>query len=196
MAKRAVVLSMLVALVAVPIGRADGDPASDYLIAQRTFVPPDDGIPKAYAAQLDSAALSAKARGYLIRVALIGSQYDMGSVTVLYKQPKQYARFLGTELAPFYKGRVLVVMPNGLAVSQRGKLLAHETAVASTVPAPGTNGQALAAAGTAAVVKLAGISTPGLGSSSGGSSPIVWIVVALVLVLLLAVAVLLWVRRR
>ena len=46
----------------------------------------------------------AKARGYEIRVALIASRYDMGSVGVLYRQPKRYARFLGQELAFVYKG--------------------------------------------------------------------------------------------
>jgi hypothetical protein len=93
---------LVVALLAAPIARADGDPASDYLLGQPTFVPPDDGVPKAYADQLNATVAEAKARGYTIRVALIGTRYDMGSVTVLYREPKRYARFLGQELFLVY----------------------------------------------------------------------------------------------
>ena len=96
---------MLAALIAVSPARADGDPASDYLLGRSTFIPPDVGIPKAYADQLIATVREAKARGYTIRVALIGSRYDLGSVTILDKKPKRYARFLGTELSLIYKSR-------------------------------------------------------------------------------------------
>src|SRR5437764_13595429 len=109
------------ALCCAPVALADGDPASDFLLGQSVFVPPDDGVPDANAKQLESVVASAKAGGYEIRVALIGTRYDMGSVVALYRHPKPYARFLGQELYFVYKGRLLVVMPNGYGVSRGGK---------------------------------------------------------------------------
>src|SRR6476646_2977705 len=143
----------LAALLAAPRARADGDPASDVLLAQNLFLPPD--VPTASALPLDAVVRDAKAHGYPIRVALIGSTYDLGSVGVLFRQPKQYARFLGTELSLVYKGRLLVVMPNGLGVSQGGKLLPADQSVVDRLPAPGTSGAAIAETATRAVIRLA-----------------------------------------
>ena len=155
MARRIAVLLLLAMLVAAPAARADGDPASDYLLSDQTFVPPDDGIPQGYAAQLLAAVTAAKARGYTIRVALIGAPYDLGSVGSLWKKPRDYTRFLGQELAFVYKGRLLVVMPNGLAISRNGKALPAEQRVVDRIPPPGKNGAALASAGTQGVLRLA-----------------------------------------
>jgi hypothetical protein len=162
-------------LLAAPAAHADADPASDYLIQQATFIPPDDGIPKAYADQLIATVREAKARGYTIRVALIGSRYDMGGVTILYEKPKQYARFLGQELALIYKKRLLVVMPNGLAVSANGKLLPREQSVVDRIAPPGTDGKALASTASRAVIRLAadaGVVVPAqpLAASGRGSA--------------------------
>jgi hypothetical protein len=141
--------------VAAPAARADGDPASDYLLSQPTFLPPDAGIPTAYQNQLNQIVADAKANHYEIRVALIATPYDLGSVSVLNNKPKQYARFLGQELAFIYRGRLLVVMPNGLGVSRNGKAVPTYQAVVDRLPAPGKDGAALASAATRAVAKLA-----------------------------------------
>ena len=169
-----VAAAVIVALLAASVARADGDPASDYLLGQPSFVPPDLGVPKAYAAQLNATIAEAKARGYTIRVALLGSRYDMGSVTILYKKPKQYARFLGQELYFVYKGRLLVVMPNGFGVARGKTLLAKEQAVVDRISPPGTNGAALASAATHAVSRLAAnagvvFPVPALGKTGGSS---------------------------
>jgi hypothetical protein len=153
---RPLVLVALLALAACPLARADGDPASDYLLGQQTFVPPDIDVPPAYANQLLGTVRAAAARGYRIRVALIGSRYDLGAVTSLWKQPKRYARFLGQELYFVYKGRLLVVMPNGLGVSKGGKPVPAEQRVADRIAPPGTGGKALASTATRSVVRLAG----------------------------------------
>ncbi len=173
MARRISLVVLLAALTLAPLARADGDPASDYLLGQATFVPPDDGISSAYASQLEATVREAKARGYTIRVALIGRQYDMGAVTVLFRRPKQYARFLGTELSFVYKGRLLVVMPNGLAVSRDGKALPVQQEIVDRIAAPGTDGASLASAGTDAVVRLAadaGVVVPKATLSAKGRS--------------------------
>jgi hypothetical protein len=194
------------ALVGAPAAHADGDPASDYLLGRATFVPPDIGVPPAYAEQLVATVRDAKARGFTIRVALIGSRYDMGAVTILYEKPKRYARFLGQELVFLYKQRLLVVMPNGLAVSIRGKPAPREQAVVDRIPPPGTNGAALATAGTKAVVRLAaaaGIVVPeaplaaaGRGTASSATRDRITITVAAAAVALLAALVVLYRRRR
>jgi hypothetical protein len=169
------ILLALTALAAPALARADGDPASDWLLRQSVFVPEDDHVPSQYVNQLQSVVDDAKARGYQIRVALIGTRYDMGSVYELWMKPKPYARFLGTELAFVYKGNLLVVMPNGLAVARDGKALPADQAIVDRIPAPGSDGAALASAATKAVAKLAAnhgaiVTVPPLGSGGTGSS--------------------------
>lgn len=103
-----------VALVATAgPARADGDPASDYLLSQTVFVPFDAGIPSSLAQQLTDLTKQAKQKGYPIRVALIAKRYDLGAVPSLWLRPVEYAKFLAQEIAFVYRGRLLVVMPNG-----------------------------------------------------------------------------------
>jgi len=152
---RAVLVGAVALLAAAPAARADGDPASDYLLSQRTFIPSDAGVPTAYQKQLNQIVSSAKAGGYEIRVALISSPYDLGSVTVLNRKPKEYARFLGQELTFVYRGRLLVVMPNGFGFARTGRPVPSEQAVVDRLPPPGKGGAALASAATTGVARLA-----------------------------------------
>jgi hypothetical protein len=152
---RLLILLGLVAALVVPIARADGDPASDYLVVQSTFIPPDAAVPAAYTKQLNAAVEAARAGGYTVRVALIGTRYDMGAVTSLYEKPKQYVRFLGLELSLTYKQHLLIVMPNGLAVGIKGKPDGRGQAVVDRIRAPKARGAILASTATKAVVALA-----------------------------------------
>jgi hypothetical protein len=149
------ILAAVLCLLVVPAAHADGDPASDYLLGTSAFVPPDANVPSADAKQLRAVLAEAKARGYEIRVALIATTYDMGSVATLFRRPRQYARFLGQELFFVYKGRLLVVMPNGYGVSRGGKITPSAQRITERLPAPGADGHALATGATAAVRKLA-----------------------------------------
>jgi hypothetical protein len=176
LARSVVVLAALLALAVAPLARADGDPASDYLLGQQTFVPPDIGVPQGYANQLLGTVRAAAGRGYRIRVALIGSRYDLGAVTSLWKQPKRYARFLGQELYFVYKGRLLVVMPNGLGVTSGGKPVPAEQRVVDRIAPPGKDGVALASTATRSVVRLAAnagvvITAAPLNGSTGTGDP-------------------------
>ena len=147
-------LIVLLALVAVPVAHADGDPASDYLITQRVFLPYDTQIPKSDQQVLQGIVADAHRKGYPIRVALIGSDYDLGSVTVLWKQPKRYAKFLAEELQFVHKDPLLTVMPNGMGFYWVGHKSAGEKATLADIPiAPGGHG--LAQAATRAVQQLA-----------------------------------------
>lgn len=205
MRSRVVLLALLAAFAVVPLARADGDPASDYLLTRTTFVPPELGISAADAARLSTTVALAEAGGYPIRVALIGSAYDLGSVSSLDRKPKQYARFLGQELTLVYHGPLLVVMPNGFGVARAGKALPASQRVVDRLPAPGSGGSGLVQAGIDGVRALAAaagvhVPAPPPVASSGGGGPgaLVWGLVGggLAVVLVLAAAGLVAVRRR
>ncbi len=144
----------LVAAIASQAAHADGDPASDYLLAQKVFIPFD-----VHASQVDQQALlgtvqQATRQGFPIRVAVISSSYDLGAVTSLWRRPKLYARFLGEELKFAYKGRLLVVMPNGFGFNRPGHDVADETRLLESIPIGATPGS-LARAAMSAVKRLA-----------------------------------------
>jgi hypothetical protein len=146
--RRLTLLLLLASLAAAPAAYADGDPASDYLLGRQTFVPPDAGISSADKAQLDALVEGARRGGYTIRVAIIASRYDLGSITVLDRQPANYAHFLSQELKFLYRKRVLTVMTNGYGIARNGKPLPAEQKVLDRLPPPtATHGPGLAGAG-------------------------------------------------
>ncbi len=53
-------------------------------------------------------------------MALIATQADLGSVTELWRQPQNYARFLGQELGQVYRGTLVVAMPAGFGIASVG----------------------------------------------------------------------------
>lgn len=105
---------------ASPVSRAlaDGDPASDVLASQPLFAPADGGFAPSDLAQLNGLLSSARREGVPIRVALITSPADLGSVSELWRRPQSYAQFLGQELATVYRGAVVVIMPDGIGTYQ------------------------------------------------------------------------------
>jgi len=182
----------LLAMLALALGlsataaRADGDPASDVLATQSLFLPQDAGIPARQQAQLAALLQSARSRGYPIRVALIASAADLGSITQLWRQPQTYAGFLGQELSLIYRGPLLVAMPNGFGFNGFSRPLAAERAALAGIR-PATGGAALGAAALTAVERLAAQSGHPLphpsattqSSSGTPADPTPWIVVAL-----------------
>jgi len=121
-------LALVVAalFLAVGIARADGDPASDVLYTSNTYLP-YDAPPASAATALKNAVESAYRRHYRVKVAVIGSQVDLGAVPSLWGRPTQYAKFLGTELETFYAGPLLIVMPQGFGIYDGGRTVAAET---------------------------------------------------------------------
>ena len=103
----------MLALSAAGAGRADGDPASDVLYTEWVSTPFGAPIPPEVRKRLDDVVQSARAAGYPIKVAVIASPPDLGTAYVLWRKPQEYAHFLGEELVFLYKGRLLIVMPNG-----------------------------------------------------------------------------------
>lgn len=150
----AALLALAVGLTAAPIARADGDPASDYLLGQQVFFPYDSKFPATQQIQFAQIVREANNAGFKIRVALIASSYDMGSVTSLYGKPRTYARFLGQELSFVYKQRLLVVMRNGFGFNwPRHSSAAANRTLAKIPIGPGADG--LLTAAQAAVQRLA-----------------------------------------
>ena len=148
------ILVCCIAAVVAQSARADGDPASDYLLVQRVFVPYEGASAAAQQHALTKAVATANKGGFKIRVAVIFSSYDLGSVTSLWRKPQTYAKFLGVELSFVYKQRLLIVMPNGFGFNWPKHSPAAEYALLSKIPIPsGPTG--LLAAATTALTKLA-----------------------------------------
>ena len=202
--------ALAVSLVAVALGaagpvsvaRADGDPASDYLVANQVFLTAQSVTSTPAQRRLLALVRAANRDGFAIRVALVSSDYDLGSITALWRKPQTYAQFLGLELSGAYRQRLLVVMPNGFGFNWPGHAAA--TAAADRTlegVAPGGGSADLAPAATAALRRLAtaaGVTLPaGVTAAAGaptraasGSSAITVALVAVGVVLLAGAAVL------
>jgi hypothetical protein len=192
------VIAVLAALAGALAGSAvaDADPASDYLYTRDVFVP-FTGVSPAAAKELTEAAKTAKDSGKQLKVAVIASKQDLGGVPQLFGNPTYYARFLGSELTFLYSGKLLVVMPQGAALSERGKLLADPVVLRARIQS-GAEGAVRSA--TELYRKLTGqAGGPSASASSGGGVPgWVWAVVGAACAAIVAgtVLVLLRLRRR
>jgi hypothetical protein len=109
-----VAASLCAAVTGPAAARADGDPASDYLPTSDIYVPVDPPAASNLQMDLDNLVFAARRRGYVVKIAVIGSRTDLGAVPQLFGHPQTYARFLGGELRLFYGGRLLIVMPQGI----------------------------------------------------------------------------------
>jgi hypothetical protein len=157
---RALGLAVLAAaLVAVPGARADGDPASDILYFQDVYLP-YSGVSKAAGNELTQTVSNARAGRYPIKVAVIATAIDLGSVPSLFGKPRQYAAFLGTEISSFYTGPLLIAMPAGFGFYKGGGNIAQEEGVLANVQLRGRPPDELVRSAASAVRRLAGIAEP------------------------------------
>jgi hypothetical protein len=164
-------LVLVTGLIAPPHARADGDPASDYLVTLDIYTPIQPPPGNALRTDLDNLVFAAKRRGYVVKVALIGSRTDLGAVPQLFGHPQTYAKFLGSELRFVYDGRLLIVMPQGFGTR---KVPQAEARALSAVTIDGTGPDALVRAGMAAVragAAAAGVSLPVLKPTPVESAP-------------------------
>ncbi len=172
---------------------ADGDPASDVLATQSLFLPQDAGIAVAQRTQLSGLLQGAAQSGYPIRVAIVASSADLGSVTELWREPQTYARFLGQELSLVYRGPLLVVMPNGFGLYAPGPEPTDPSALAG-LRSP-TGGGELGTAALTAVERLAtaaghAVPIPAaiVTRSNGGGSDVIPLIALAIGVTLIAAA--------
>jgi hypothetical protein len=169
--KRVAFAAVLVLLALPAVAHANGDPASDYLLVQKLFLPASTKIDQAEVNRLNALLTSAERDNFKIRVAVILSPADLGTAFSLYRKPQRYAEFLGLELSFVYRDRLLVVMPNGYGFSVRGKPDPKTSRFLQPLPPPGHDATQEVRGAQTAVRKLALASGHRLAvSSSGGSS--------------------------
>jgi hypothetical protein len=204
----AMCLAMLVICLPAPPARADGDPASDFLLFTPVFAP-FTGASLPQINRLKATVAAAKHGGYEVRVAVVSGRQDLGAVPDLFGRPSTYARFLGSELVGQYRGRLLVVMPQGYGFSIKGKAdKAGARPLAGLALPASASPDDLTAAATAAVRRLAqvagvqvpviplkAVTTPSTTGGGGSTSARRWLLFAGLGVAILGVVVLMLLFR-
>ena len=157
------------------------------LATQPLFLPQDAGVSAARQSQLVALLAEARRAGAPLQVAVIASPTDLGSVGALWRRPSSYARFLGQELSLVSRARLLVVMPNGLALYEPGARSAAAEQAIGALPPPGSIAK-LGDSTATAIQKFAAasghpIASPGAVAQGAGTSPgtdvVAWLVFAL-----------------
>jgi hypothetical protein len=121
-----IMLSLLLlaaTLALVSAAYADGNPASDVLLASNVFTPYPPPAPTALR-KLTGAIDAVDLNGDRVKVAVVATSSDLGSVPSLFGHPQNYAAFLSLELSAIYKGPLLVVMPAGFGFVDRTQAVA------------------------------------------------------------------------
>lgn len=120
-------VAALVLLASPAVARADGDPASDVLLAQDVFFPYAPNTAPRLSDALTKLLKRTRSSGYPMKVALIESAGDLGANGDLFGRPLEYANLLTDELRTLRHGRaggeqlhLLVVMATGFSGSGLG----------------------------------------------------------------------------
>jgi hypothetical protein len=109
------------AFAALPAGAgADGDPASDVLLAQEVFYPYQPRVSASLEATMSRTLREAAARGVHLKVAIILEQYELGLVPQFYEHPQAYADFLDREISFNHVQPLLTVMRAGFGLAAAG----------------------------------------------------------------------------
>ena len=161
---------LTVCLCAPTAARANGDPASDYLLSQNLFLPFTTKIDNGAVKRLDGTLREAQRQHFRIRVAVILSPSDLGTAFSLFGKPQKYSEFLGLELSFVYRDRLLVVMPTGYGYSVKGDPDPKASAVLKKLPPPGRNATKEVEAAIVAVQRLAAAGGHRIAVPTGGGS--------------------------
>lgn len=150
---RTLLLAAVAVLAFAASAAADGDPASDVLYLKNVYLPYP--APSAAAGQaLEQAVAQAYAKRFRVKVAVIATAADLGSVPELFNKPSQYAKFLGTELRSFYVGPLLIAMPAGFGVYDGGRSTGAEERVLAAITAHAAGADDLTRLSATAVRRL------------------------------------------
>lgn len=175
----------LVALVAAVVGclapaaaRADGDPPSDFLLSQDTFVPLQHPPTAAQTQALVDAVAKARTGTIDLKVAVVGSQVDLGTVGQLWGHPDQYAPFLRKEIRFTFTGTLLVVMPAGMATAGPHASAVLHAAESAGKPTAGDSSGQLTETATKAATAVGAKFPHARSKRSGGRSATFAIVLA------------------
>jgi hypothetical protein len=152
--KTAGILIALCVSVARPAAAfADGDPASDFLLAQNVYYPFTPPVSGPLQRALNAETATASRDGFPIKVAIIRASDDLGAVGMLLGKPQTYARFLDREISFNGKQPLLVVMADGYGIQG---LPRASIAAARRLPLPrGRTSDDLTTSALAAVGELA-----------------------------------------
>jgi hypothetical protein len=174
LARRCAVIAAVAIYLCVPaVARANGDPASDFLLTQKSYLPFTTKLDQSAVKRLNTLLADANKQGFPIRVAVILSPADLGTAFGLFGKPQKYAQFLGLELAFVYRDRLLVVMPSGYGYAVKGDPRPQSAAVLQKLPAPGRDATKEVEGAILAVQRLAAasghklVAPRGDGSSAG-----------------------------
>jgi hypothetical protein len=176
---------------------ADGDPASDVLLAQDAFFPYEPRVNPALEAALnETLRVAARATGLHLKVAIIGAPLELGLVRKLFGHPQAYARFLDQEITFNDPQPLLVVMPAGVGVvpASLARTLSR-LRVDTQQRSDGLTRSAILAVVAIARAQGHPIAVPSLSPSHSSGSPPAWLAFGLPAVLL-ALGGLLFARRR
>jgi hypothetical protein len=190
---------LVLALALSGAARANGDPASDVLYVNDVFLPLSARVTPQLARELLDVTRTARKVGKPMKVALIASVTDLGLEPSYFGKPTNYARFLGAELQYLYKGKLLIVMPQGAGLSEAGRLVAN-AAVVHAVVGSGVDGLARTAIDLVRELALgehAAQSNATAERGSGSGVPVwEWVAIPVGAALFAVVAADLFVRRR
>jgi MYXO-CTERM domain-containing protein len=155
---------------------ADGDPASDILLAQGAYYPYNLPSDRALEAAMNKALSESARAGLSLKVAVISSPIDLGLDPRFFGHPQQYAEYLDKEIAFNERPRLLVLMPQGF-----GRVAVFDHGALARVKIDSRDSAALVRSAILAVVALARanghkIALPSIptGSSSSGPPSIVY----------------------
>ena len=123
------------------------------LLVKNVFLPYPSPSPAA-ASALSGSVSSAYAHGFRIKVAVIATETDLGSVPSLFNKPDDYAKFLGQELRLYYIGPLLIVMPAGYGLYDGGRSTAAERKVLAGAQPSGSSTDELTTSAAAVVRRL------------------------------------------
>jgi hypothetical protein len=168
LARRALILAAAACLCFPAAVHANGDPASDYLLVQSVFLPFDAKIDAKASAQLSDTIRAADSAGFKVKVAVIGSRYDLGTAFSLFNKAERYSEFLGLEISFQFRGHLIVVMPNGFGTSISGKKDPRGIKALKSLRPPGRDATNEVKAATTAVRRLAAAYGHPLAPAVGG----------------------------
>jgi hypothetical protein len=151
--RRAALLALAVLALVPAAAAADGDPASDVLLAQDVYYPYAPKVARPLTTALDALLKRVRAGGYPMKVALIQTQADLGAYPSLFGDTQSYANLLSKEISFNSTPHLLVVMPSGFAGDNLGAKV--DSALEGITIDQDAKSDGLVAAALAAVARIA-----------------------------------------
>jgi hypothetical protein len=205
--RRAALIAFVVLSLLPAAAVADGDPASDVLLAQDVYYPYAPKVSPQMTKALNGLLGRVRKSGYPMKVALIQTPSDLGAYPSLFGDTQNYANLLAKEIAFNSHPHLLVVMPSGFGGDNLGSNV--DSALKGIKVDDAARSDGLVQAALAAVARIATANghrtavppeaTAALSASTASSkrsTPSVLVYGGPVLVALIAVGALIWVGRR